>query len=81
MRSSCVLRNGLLELPVVFPENGTRSHPSLIEAIHNRNARNAIIAEIKCASPSMGIIRRNVDMTMMAGALAGQGVYRTLGTD
>jgi indole-3-glycerol phosphate synthase len=61
------------QLPAVFPENGTRSHPSLIEAIRNRNARNAIIAEIKCACPSMGIIRRNVDMTMMAGALAGRG--------
>jgi indole-3-glycerol phosphate synthase len=32
-----------------------------------------VIAEIKCASPSHGIIRRNVDMAMMAGALAGSG--------
>jgi indole-3-glycerol phosphate synthase len=60
-------------LPETFPENGTRSHASLIDAIQKRNGRNAVIAEIKCASPSRGIIRRNVDMTMMAGALAGRG--------
>ncbi len=60
-------------LPEAFPENGTRSHASLIDAIQKRNGRNAVIAEIKCASPSRGIIRRNVDMTMMAGALSGRG--------
>ncbi|MFA5222671.1 MAG: indole-3-glycerol phosphate synthase TrpC, partial [Methanoregula sp.] len=60
-------------LPATFPENGTIPHASLIDAIRNRNGRNAVIAEIKCASPSRGIIRRNVDMTMMAGALAGRG--------
>ena len=57
-------------LPRDFPENGARSHMSLIDAIRNTDARNAIIAEIKCSSPSRGIIRRNVDMAMMAGALA-----------
>jgi len=60
-------------LPTSFPENGSCPHASLIDAIRNRNGRNAVIAEIKCTSPSRGIIRRNVDMAMMAGALSGSG--------
>jgi indole-3-glycerol phosphate synthase len=56
-------------LPSSFPEAPRRDHVSLSAAIRNRNGKNAIIAEIKCASPSKGIIRRNVDMAMMAGVL------------
>ena len=56
-------------LPASFPESGKRPRVSLADAIRSRNGKNAIIAEIKCASPSRGIIRRNVDMAMMAGVL------------
>jgi indole-3-glycerol phosphate synthase len=56
-------------LPSVFPEVPDRPRISLAEAIRNRSGKNAIIAEIKCASPSRGVIRRNVDMAMMAGVL------------
>ena len=60
-------------LPAAFPERQIRSPVSLIDAIRNKNGRNAVIAEIKCASPSKGIIRRNVDMPVMAGALVESG--------
>ena len=56
-------------LPSSFPEAAGRTRVSLADAIRNRNGKNAIIAEIKCASPSSGVIRRNVDMAMMAGVL------------
>ena len=52
-------------LPATFPENGTKAHASLIDAIRSRNNGNAVIAEIKCTSPSRGIIRRNVDLSLI----------------
>jgi indole-3-glycerol phosphate synthase len=57
-------------LPASFPEAAGSPRVSLAGAIKNRNGKNAIIAEIKCASPSSGIIRRIVDMAMMAGVLS-----------
>jgi len=66
-------RKRVARLPASFTENGSYPHESLIDAIRNRNGRNAVIAEMKCTSPSRGVIRRNVDMEMMAGALSGSG--------
>lgn len=60
-------------LPETFPDTNGHSHASLKEAIRTARVKNAVIAEIKCASPSAGIIRRNVDMAMMAGVLADKG--------
>jgi indole-3-glycerol phosphate synthase len=61
------------QLPADYTEIPYRPRVSLAQAIRHRNGKNAIIAEIKCASPSRGVIRRNVDMAMMAGVLSDGG--------
>jgi indole-3-glycerol phosphate synthase len=66
-------RKRVNNLPSEFPEPPAFRRTSLARAIRNRNCRNAVIAEIKCSSPSKGVIRRNVDMPMMAGVLVGSG--------
>jgi indole-3-glycerol phosphate synthase len=53
-------------LPASFPQEPHRGHVSLSHAIRSVQGKNAVIAEIKCASPSSGIIRRNVDVATMA---------------
>jgi len=66
-------RKRVSSMPSEFPEPQASRKASLAGAIRNRDCRNAVIAEIKCSSPSKGIIRRNVDMPMMARVLAGSG--------
>ncbi|OPY39074.1 MAG: Indole-3-glycerol phosphate synthase [Methanoregula sp. PtaU1.Bin051] len=60
-------------LPATFPDPPDRPRASLADAIRGRNDGTAVIAEIKCASPSRGVIRRNVDMQMMARSLVAGG--------
>jgi indole-3-glycerol phosphate synthase len=61
------------KLPATFPARADVPTASLSAAIRSRNGQNAVISKIKCASPSRGIIRRNVDMPVMAGVMAGKG--------
>jgi indole-3-glycerol phosphate synthase len=60
-------------LPASFPYEPCQKHASLSGAIRSAQNKNAVIAEIKCASPTRGIIRRNVDMQMMARSLVSGG--------
>ena len=61
------------KLPASFPESRPGTQRSLARAVRDPGARTAVIAEIKCASPSRGVIRRNVDMPGMARVLEGSG--------
>ncbi|HXX54659.1 MAG TPA: indole-3-glycerol-phosphate synthase, partial [Methanoregula sp.] len=61
------------KLPSSFSESRPGTRRSLARAVRDPGARTAVIAEIKCASPSRGVIRRNVDMPGMARVLEGSG--------
>ncbi|MGB8309783.1 MAG: indole-3-glycerol-phosphate synthase [Methanoregula sp.] len=61
------------KLPDTFPKLDGFCHASLEAAIRSAGQKNPVIAEIKCTSPSSGIIRRNVDISMMAGVLSDGG--------
>ena len=60
-------------LPSSFPDDRPGTPASLIRAIRARTGKNAVIAEIKCTSPSKGMIRRSVDMSVMAGLFEEKG--------
>ncbi|NYT07627.1 MAG: indole-3-glycerol-phosphate synthase [Methanomicrobiales archaeon] len=57
--------------PGEFPEK--REHHSLNAALGRRDGRNAIIAEIKCASPSRGSIREGIDPGILATGMTRAG--------
>jgi indole-3-glycerol phosphate synthase len=60
-------------LPASFPRDSRNRYASLSHAIRSTRGKNAIIAEIKTASPSRGTIRRNVDLASMAQAFVSGG--------
>ncbi len=69
----CRTEKRVARLPKTFPDPPDREHAGLADGIRKRNGCTTVIAEIKCASPSRGIIRRNVDMQMMARTLVAGG--------
>jgi len=60
-------------LPASFPENPRTKYASLSNAIRSARGKNAVIAELKCASPAHGIIRAGVDIPSMAQAFVSAG--------
>jgi indole-3-glycerol phosphate synthase len=60
-------------LPASFPENRRNTYASLSDAIRSTRGKNAVIAELKCASPSRGTIRGDVDIASMAQAFVSAG--------
>ncbi|MCX6687766.1 MAG: indole-3-glycerol-phosphate synthase, partial [Methanoregula sp.] len=60
-------------LPATFPENSHDTHASLSRVIRSARGKNAIIAELKCASPTQGTIRSDVDLASMAKSFVSAG--------
>jgi len=60
-------------LPATFPENPRNTYVSLSRAIRSTRGKNAVIAELKCASPTRGTIRAGVDIPSMAQAFVSAG--------
>ena len=60
-------------LPVSFPKNPRDTHASLSRAIRSARGKNAVIAELKCASPTRGTIRSDVDLASMAKTFVSAG--------
>ena len=66
-------RKRVERLPATFPENPRTTHASLSQAIRSARGKNAVIAELKCASPTRGTIRAGVDIPSMAQAFVSAG--------
>jgi len=66
-------RKRVERLPASFPENPRTTHASLSQAIRSARGKNAVIAELKCASPTRGTIRAGVDIPAMAQAFVSAG--------
>jgi len=60
-------------LPASFPERSRTGNARLSDAIRSIRGKNAVIAELKRASPTRGIIRRTVDLGSMAQAFVSAG--------
>jgi indole-3-glycerol phosphate synthase len=60
-------------LPASFPENPRTRDARLSDAIRSIRGKNAVIAELKCASPSRGMIRADANLASMAQAFVSAG--------
>jgi indole-3-glycerol phosphate synthase len=66
-------RERAARLPASFPRHSRDRRASLAGAIRSVTGKNAVIAEIKRASPGRGMIRRDADAVSLAQAFAAAG--------
>jgi len=66
-------RERIAGLPLLLPENGSAARRSLKGAIESARERNAVIAELKYASPSRGVLESGIHPGTLAEELAAGG--------